>query len=347
MNSRTEPASGRAGASRRLPRTDLKLPALGFGAAALGNLYTAVDEDTAHAAVAQALRLGIRYFDTAPYYGYGLSEQRLGEALAAQPADLVISTKVGRLIEHDAQGADDGFAVSGRRAVFDYSRDGILKSFESSLRRLRRGRVDILLLHDVGRATHGERHEAMLRQALEEALPAMQDLKSSGACRAIGIGVNEPAVCLEILPRFDLDCILLAGRYTLLEPHAEADSPAGAVFAEAGRRGVGIVAGGPFNSGLLALPDAPGATYDYRPAEAHMLDRARRIYGVCAGEGVDVGAAALQFPLAHPAVVSVIAGMRSPQEVASAVRRMGQPLPPSLWEKLRDAGLLGAGVPTP
>lgn len=350
MNSRTAAASDRAGSSRPLPRTDLEVPVLGFGAAALGNLYTAVDEDTAHAAVTQALRLGIRYFDTAPYYGYGLSEQRLGEALAARPADVVISTKVGRLIEPAPQGAgggDDGFAVSGRRAVFDYSRAGILGSFESSLRRLRRDWVDILLLHDVGRATHGARHEAMLRQALDEALPAMQYLKSSGACRAIGIGVNEPAVCLEVLPRFDLDCVLLAGRYTLLEPHAQADTPAGAVLAQAGRRGVGILVGGPFNSGLLACPDAPGATYDYRPAEARVLDRARRIYAVCGEEGVDVGSAALQFPLAHPAVVSVIAGMRSPQEVSSAVRRMGEPIPPSLWENLRNAGLLAAGAPTP
>ena len=331
--------------SRRLPHASLALPALGFGGAAIGNLYTAVADEAAEAAVREAYRLGIRLFDTAPYYGYGLSEQRLGHALAALDADdVVISTKVGRLIVSgtEAGPADEGFAVSGRGAVFDYSRSGILRSFESSLRRLQRGSVDILLLHDVGRETHGERHEEMLRRALDEALPAMAGLKASGACRAIGIGVNEQAVCLEIMPRFDLDCILLAGRYTLLEQDASA-----AVLAEAARRGVGILAGGPYNSGLLAAPEAPGATYNYRPVDESTLQRARGIYSVCAALGVDVGAAALQFPGAHPAVVSVVVGMRSAAEASSALRRMRAPIPTSLWSRLREAGLLQVGAPTP
>jgi D-threo-aldose 1-dehydrogenase len=321
------------------------VPTLGFGAAAIGNLYTAVTDEAAGAAVEEAYRLGIRLFDTAPYYGYGLSEQRLGYALASLHGDdALISTKVGRLIVPGPQGesSDDGFAVSGRRAVFDYSREGVVRSFESSLRRLRRGSVDILLLHDVGRETHGERHEEMLRLALDEALPAMAQLKASGACRAIGIGVNEQQACLEVMTRFDLDCILLAGRYTLLEQEAAA-----AVLAEAARRGVGILVGGPFNSGLLANPEAPGATYNYRAADEATLQRARDIYALCAAEGVDVGAAALQFPLAHPAVVSVIAGMRSPAEVASAIARSRAAIPASLWRKLREAGLLTVGAPTP
>jgi D-threo-aldose 1-dehydrogenase len=330
---------------RSLPRVPLAVPALGFGAAAIGNLYTAVADDMAEAAVREAYRLGVRLFDTAPYYGYGLSEQRLGYALASLHAgDVVVSTKVGRLIVAGAEDepSSDGFAVKGRRAVFDYSRGGIMRSFESSLRRLRRGSVDILLLHDVGRETHGERHEEMLQRALDEALPAMASLKAAGACRAIGIGVNEHAVCLEIMARFDLDCILLAGRYTLLEQEAAA-----AVLAEATRRGVGILAGGPFNSGLLAAAEAPGTTYNYRPVDESTLQRARDLYAVCAAEGVDVGAAALQFPLAHPAVVSVIAGMRSPAEVSQAVARSRAQIPPSLWHKLRGAGLLTIGAPTP
>lgn len=330
---------------RFLPRVPLAVPTLGFGAAAIGNLYTAVDDAAAEAAIAEAYRLGVRLFDTAPYYGYGLSEQRLGHALQSLHAeDAVVSTKVGRLIvssKADEQ-PDDGFDVRGRRAVFDYSRAGVLRSFESSLRRLRRGAVDILLLHDVGRETHGERHDEMLRRALDEALPAMAALKASGGCRAIGIGVNEPQVCLEVMARFDLDCILLAGRYTLLEQETAA-----AVLAEAARRGVGILIGGPFNSGLLAAAEAPGATYNYRPVDAGTLQRAREIYAVCAAEGVDVGAAALQFPLAHGAVVSVIAGMRSPAEVAQAVTRSRAQIPSSLWQKLRGAGLLTAGAPTP
>jgi D-threo-aldose 1-dehydrogenase len=335
----------RSATPRILPRTSLAVPTLGFGAAAIGNLYTAVADEAAEAAVAEAYRLGVRFFDTAPYYGHGLSEQRLGYALASLHADdVVLSTKVGRLIvSGTADGQpDDGFAVRGRRAVFDYSRGGIMRSFESSLRRLRRGSVDILLLHDVGRETHGERHEEMLKRALDEALPAMATLKASGACRAIGIGVNERDVCLEVMARFDLDCILLAGRYTLLEQETAA-----AVLAEATRRGVGILIGGPFNSGLLAAAEAPGATYNYRLADEGTLQRARDIYAICAAEGVDVGAAALQFPLAHRAVVSVIAGMRSPSEVSQAVARSRAAIPSSLWHKLRGAGLLTIGAPTP
>ena len=328
-----------------LAETGLQLTSLGFGAATLGNLYTPVNDEVATEAVFEAFRRGIRYFDTAPFYGYGLSERRLGSALAQLPrADTVISTKVGRLIVPSQPGetAADGFAVSGHHAVFDYSRTGILRSFEASLERLRRDRVDILLLHDIGRATHGELHEATLRQALDEALPAMAELKAAGACGAIGIGVNEEAVCLEIMARFNLDCILLAGRYTLLE-QACLDG----VMAEARRRGVGILIGGPFNSGLLANAQAPGATYDYGPVGVEILQRARQIYEVCAAEKVDVGAAALQFGLAHPAVVSVVAGMRTPAEVRSAVERMRAPLPASLWPSLRHAGLLAPGAPTP
>lgn len=330
---------------RQLPHVPLAVPTLGFGAAAIGNLYTAITDDVAEAAVLEAYRLGVRLFDTAPFYGYGLSEQRLGHALASLHVDdVVISTKVGRLIVSgvDEGPPDDGFAVSGRHAVFDYSRTGVMRSFESSLRRLGRGAVDILLLHDVGREAHGDRHEEMLRRALDEALPAMASLKAAGACRAIGIGVNEQEVCLEVMTRFDIDCILLAGRYTLLEQVSSA-----MVLAEAARRGVGILIGGPFNSGLLATPEAPGATYNYRPVDASTLRRARAIYAICAAEGVDVGAAALQFPLAHPAVVSVIAGMRSPQEASSALARTQTPIPASLWRSLREAGLLTIGAPTP
>lgn len=341
------PGPAPPGGSRRpLPRVPLAVPTLGFGAAPIGNLYTAITDEAAGAAVEEAYRLGMRLFDTAPFYGYGLSEQRLGHALASLHADdAVVSTKVGRLIVPTTKGEpepDDGFAVSGRRATFDYSRGGVIRSFESSLRRLRRGSVDILLLHDVGREKHGDRHEEMLKRALDEALPAMAQLRASGACRAIGIGVNEPQVCLEVMTRFDLDCILLAGRYTLLEQQSAA-----VVLAEAARRGVGVLVGGPFNSGLLARPEAPGATYDYRSADESTLQRARDIYAACAAEGVDVGAAALQFPLAHSAVVSVIAGMRSPAEVASAVARSRAPIPASLWHKLREAGLLSVGAPTP
>ena len=345
MTSSAGPSAAPGDSLRALPRAPLAVPTLGFGAAAIGNLYSAVADEVAEAAAREAYRLGVRFFDTAPFYGYGLSEQRLGRALESLPArDLVISTKVGRLIVSDTENTPthDGFAVSGRRAVFDYSRSGVMRSLESSLRRLRRGSVEILLLHDVGRETHGVRHDQILKQALDEALPAMAELKAAGACRAIGIGVNEQAACLEILRRFDIDCILLAGRYTLLEQEDSAE-----VLSEAMRRGIGLLIGGPFNSGLLAAPEAPGATYNYRPVDEQTLERARRIYSVCAAEGVDVGAAALQFPLAHPAVVSVIAGMRSAAEVTSALTRSRVQIPPSLWRRLREAGLLTVGTLTP
>ena len=342
------PASATARRSR--PAAALAVPALGFGGAALGNLYHALSDQSAAQAIEQALALGVRYFDTAPFYGYGLSERRLGAALGGPTPDgVIISTKVGRRIVPAEDGAapGDGFEVRGQRARFDYSREGVLRSLESSLERLRRTRVDILLLHDVGRETHGAQHERMLRQALDEALPAMAHLKATGVCRAIGIGVNEAAVCLEILPRFPLDYLLLAGRYTLLEQNLGATGPGGGVLEEALRRGVGVLIGGPYNSGLLAAANAPGQTYNYRPVDALTRQRAERVYGICAEEGVDVGAAALQFPLAHPAVVSVIAGIRSAQEAASTVQRMRTPLPASLWERLRRAGVLAAGVPTP
>jgi len=318
--------------------------ALGFGTAPLGNLFERVEDQAADAAIATALDAGIRFFDTAPFYGYGLAERRLGAALARVPAaSVAISTKVGRRIV-DAPGfrPSEGYLVDGHRAVFDYSRAAVLESFEESLLRLRRDRVDVLLLHDVGRATHGERHSAMLRQALEEALPAMQRLKEMHACRAIGIGVNEAAVCLEIMQAFDLDLILLAGRYTLLEQSSLED-----VMAEALRRGVGILIGGAFNSGLLADARTPGRTYNYETVEPPILARAQRIYAICADHGVDVGAAALQFVRAHPAVIGVVVGMRSSEEVRCTLERLEVAIPGELWNALRAAGLLSAEAPTP
>jgi D-threo-aldose 1-dehydrogenase len=323
----------------------LRLSALGLGTATLGNLYTEVTDSEAYATVSEALASGIRFIDTAPHYGYGLSETRIGDALAQLPHEaVVISTKVGRVVVAAAghDGLTDGFAVRDNRSVFDYSRDGILRSFEASLKRLRRDRVDILLLHDIGRLTHQERHPLILKQALDEALPAMQRLKEAGACRAIGIGVNEGAVCVEIMGRCALDCILLAGRYTLLEQES-----LHGVMAEAQRRGVGIIIGGAFNSGLLADVNSPGRTYNYEPVAAETLERAKKIYALCAIQGVDVGAAALQFVLAHPAVVSVVAGMRSAAEVQTAVRRLGLPIPSILWQQLHKAELLLPDAPTP
>lgn len=317
---------------------------LGFGGAPIGNLYAPVSEDDAGEAIEAAWQAGIRHFDTAPFYGYGLSERRLGRGLAGRGGDVFVSTKVGRVVEADAAapGGGEGFAVAGHRARFDYSRDGVLQSIDGSLQRLGMDRVGALLLHDIGALTHGPRHAEVLRQALDGALPAMAALKAAGTCRMIGLGVNEEAVCLEVMARFPLDCVLLAGRYTVLEQDG-----ARRVLEEARRRGVAVYAAGPYNSGLLADPLRPGDTYDYRPADAAMRERGERAYRACGRFGLEPGAAALQFPLAHPAVAGVVAGMRSSAEVACALRRMRTPVPAALWQALRDEGLIGADVAVP
>lgn len=318
---------------------------LSFGGAPVGNLYASVDDASAMAAIRLAWTLGIRHFDTAPYYGYGLSESRLGQALGDLPrAGYTLSTKVGRLLEDRPGQYDqpDGFAVDDRAARFDYSRDGVLRSIESSLQRLRTDHVDVLLLHDIGRLTHGERHVQLLAQALDEALPAMAELRAQGVCRAIGLGVNESEVCEQVLARFRLDVIMLAGRYTLFE-----QDESRTLMALAQSLGTRILAAGPYNSGLLGHRGKPGRYYNYAPAEPMTVARAQRYYDCCAIFDVEPGAAALQFPLAHPAVATVVCGMRSVAEVESAVERLRAPVPPALWERLREEGLLPRDVPTP
>ena len=318
---------------------------LSFGGAPIGNLYAPVDDATARAAIHEAWHAEIRHFDTAPYYGYGLSESRLGEVLGELPRDsFTLSTKVGRLIERQAgrRGQRDGFAVDGHAARFDYSRAGVMRSIESSLRRLRTDRVDVLLLHDIGRLTHADAHDRLLAQALDEALPAMAELKAQGICRAIGLGVNEPAVCMQVMPRFPLDVLMLAGRYTLFE---QAESRA--LMAWTHSTGTRVLAAAPYNAGLLGRREGPGRHYDYAPAGPAVLARAQRYYDCGAEFDLDVGAAALQFPLAHPAVATVVCGMRSPDEVRAAAARMRAAVPRQFWIRLRDEGLLAEDVPTP
>lgn len=324
---------------------NVRLATLAFGGAPAGNLYTGVDDGTARDAIGHAWREGIRHFDTAPYYGYGLSETRIGDALdGIERSTYTLSTKVGRLIDVDQGRSDrgDGFAVDGRRAYFDYSRDGILRSLESSIRRLRTERIDLLLLHDIGELTHGPRHPQVLAQALNEALPAMAELRDQGVVGAIGLGVNEEAVCMEVMQRFPLDAIMLAGRYTLFE-----QSHSKAVMAKAQADGVAVLIAGPYNSGLLGADAGPGDTYDYAPASPAIKARAQRFYDVCARTGASVGAAALQFPMAHPAVSNVVCGLRSIAEVDSAVERIRATVPAATWAALVEAGLLDAGVPSP
>ncbi|NID06709.1 aldo/keto reductase [Luteibacter jiangsuensis] len=327
------------------PPRGTPLSPLAFGGAPVGNLYGEVDEAEAARAIGHAWEGGIRHFDTAPYYGFGLSESRLGHVLAGLPrASYTLSSKVGRIIEDAAgrRGQDDGFAVDGRIARFDYSRAGVRRSLEASLRRLRLEHVDMLFLHDIGALTHGDRHPQVLAQALDEALPEMARMREEGLVGAIGIGVNEEAVCLEVMPRFPLDVIMLAGRYTLFEQDASK-----AVMERAAATGVSVLVAGPYNSGLLGAEEGPGATYNYAPASPEVIARAQRYYDICHRTGAEVGAAALQFPLAHPAVSAVVCGLRSVAEVDAALHRQRAPVPPATWAALRKEGLIDPTVPTP
>ena len=319
-----------------------RLPRLGFGGAAVGNLYAPMSDAEARAVIDAALTADIGYFDTAPHYGFGLSEARLGQALAGR--EVMISTKVGRRLEpvQVTQRERHGFVDAAPfKPVFDYGYDGVMRSFEDSLRRLKRDRVDVLLAHDLGRATHGQSHASHMRDFLEGGYRAMRELRDAGAVSAIGLGVNEQAVCEEVLDHADVDVFLLAGRYTLLEQTAlESFLP------RCVARGVGIVIGGPFNSGALVETTAT-LHYNYETAPAEIVERVGRLRRICAAHGAPLAAAALQFPLAHPAVLSVIPGMATPAQVADAIRWLDVAIPPALWADLRSEGLVRADAPIP
>ncbi|MRX44737.1 aldo/keto reductase [Agromyces kandeliae] len=317
----------------RTLRSGAALTELGFGAAQLGNLYRPTGDDEARAAVDAAWAAGIRYFDTAPHYGLGLSERRLGEALRDRPRDeFVLSTKVGRLLvpSGSPEGTmdDGGFAVPATlRREWDLSRDGIRRSVDESLERLGLDRIDIAYLHDPD--DHGS-------QAHAEAIPALIELRDEGVVGAIGAGMNQSAMPTEFVRRHDVDLIMLAGRYTLLEQGALDD-----LLPLALERGVGIVAAAVYNSGLLSKPrPAADATYDYGPAPADVLARANAIADVCEEFGLSLPDAAVAFPLRHPAVVSVVVGMRTADQVASTADRYRAEIPEEFWRALSRRGLV-------
>ncbi len=312
------------------------LPSFGMGTAPIGNLYRAISEDQARAALNAAWDAGIRYFDTAPHYGFGLAERRLGAMLAERDplGSALLSTKVGRLlVPTDASGERHGFVDADPfEPLFDYSRDGVLRSFEGSCGRLGRESVDLLLAHDLGRRTHGDLHETYLRQFLDGGYHAMRDLRDAGAIDAIGIGVNEVEICDALLDRVELDVLLLAGRYTLLDRSAER------LLDRCAAMGVRLIIGGPYNSGILAQEYDGLVHYDYAAPSAEMVEWVDRLAKACAGFGVSLPAAALQFPLRHPHVACVVAGLASAGEVADMMRRLATPLPDALWPAL-DAAL--------
>lgn len=341
---------------RQLPRTGQPLTALGLGGAPLGNLYNVISEADARATFRAAWGAGIRYFDTAPFYGYTLSEHRFGDALREHPRDQwVLSTKVGRLLKPQSRGAAARVVPAGEtgwqqplpfEVVYDYSAGAIRRSVEDSLQRLGTNHIDLALVHDIGRYQHGDDHPRLWTQLTEgHGFRELEALKREGLIGAIGLGVNEWEVVHDAMQHADLDCTLLAGRYTLLE-QASLDP----FLSECVKRGVGIIVGGPFNSGILAAGvQGPSsvANFNYAKAPPEVVARVQQLQAVCASFDVPLAAAAVQFPLAHPAVVSVVPGARNAAELQGIVRWMNHPIPPALWRTLRGQGLLHAGAPVP
>lgn len=321
-----------------LGRSTATVTRLSFGAAALGNLFSPVTDEAADQAVQAAWVAGVRSFDTAPHYGLGLSERRLGAALRDRPRDeYTVATKVGRLlVPAPSTGADDlanGFAVPAtHRRVRDFSADGVRRSLETSLERLGLEHVDIVHLHDP------DEHFA---EAIGHAYPALEQLRAEGVVRAIGVGMNQSEMLTRFVRDTDIDTVLLAGRYTLLTQDALAD-----LLPEAARRGVSVIVGGVFNSGLLADPK-PGATFDYTTATPELVGRTLRMQAVCERHGIPLRAAAVRFALAPTAVASVLIGARSAEEITDAADLLHRNIPAALWQELRGTGLLPDHLPLP
>ena len=327
---------------RRIGRTGLSVTELGLGCATLGGSQIAVARAVAEEIVGAAWTAGVRYVDTAPFYGVGQAERCVGDALRDHPRDeWVLSTKVSRLLRRNPT----GIFADGRRhplpfdAVYDYSYDGIMRSFEDSFQRLGLARIDILYVHDIGAYQHGVEATAALMKTLRESgCRALESLRRSGEVSAIGIGVNEREVLLEALEWGAWDAFLLAGRYTLLE-----QAPLDDLLPKCVVAGTSIIVGGPLNSGILAGRE----TWNYRPAPPEVIERVKAITAICDSYQVPLAAAALQFPLAHPAVAAIIPGPRNAEEFRTNLGLLRHPIPGALWTDLRQAGLLHPDAPVP
>jgi D-threo-aldose 1-dehydrogenase len=320
---------------------------MGFGAAPIGNFLRPIPEHEAGAMIDRAWDAGMRYFDTAPYYGHGLSELRLGHYLRWKPRrDYVISSKVGRVLtaarreDIDFKPWVDGAAFKSR---FDYSYDGTMRSFEDSLQRLGLEHIDILFIHDADVFTHGaEMQKVYFRQAMDGCYRALIKLREQGLVKAIGVGVNNWEVMLDFMKAGDFDTLLVAGRYTLLEQDALNE-----LLPLCERRGTAIVIGGGFNGGILATGAVPGAKWNYAPAPAHIMEKVRKIEAVCARYKVPLAAAALQFLLAHPAVASHVPGTRTVEQMTQNLMLVAHPIPKSFWQELKAEGLVRQDAPVP
>ena len=331
---------------KTLGRSKLKLSVLGFGGTGLGNMYVAMTERSAIDTLSAAYAAGMRYYDTAPLYGHGLSELRTGSGLRlfADPA-IIVSSKVGWRLR-PAFGKPTGAGLFRDITAFarfnDYSYDGAMRSFEDSLQRLGTDRIDILLIHDVDHRNQGERYPEVFKAAMAGAYKALLSLREQGVVKAIGCGLNEWEACQAFAEAGDFDCFLLAGRYTLLEQESLQS-----FLPLCEKRGIGIILGGPYNSGILASGAVKDAWFNYAPATAEILEKVAAIEKICASHDVPLKAAALQFPLYHACVASVIPGTSSAAELNENLRMLRIPVPAELWRELKTAGLMDAQAPTP
>jgi len=335
--------------TRPIGNTALSVTELGFGAASLGNLYRIVSDSDAKDTLTAAIDAGIGYFDTAPYYGLGLSERRVGDALRGH-AGAVLSTKAGRLLKanvniHGCAERYGFYSPMPFEPEFDYTFDGVMTSWEASRQRLGMARIDILYIHDIGQLTHGDRHDATFRQLTDGGgFRALEQLRIAGAIKAFGLGVNETAICLDAMKHAQLDVILLAGRYTLLEQNA-----LDVLLPACASSGTSIVVGGPYNSGILATGTRQGGVlhYDYGVAPQAVIDRVQHLEAHCERYGIPLAAAALQFPLAHPQVASVIPGLHSALQIERTLDLYNTRIPGDFWYDLKNEGLLHSDAPVP
>ena len=332
--------------TRAFGRSGLEVTCFGFGTAPLGNLFRDIDEATSVAMFQTAWDAGVRYFDTAPMYGHGLSELRTGHSLRWRKRDdFVLSSKVGRVLtpakrsEIEFSPWNNGASFS---AAFDYSYDGVMRSFEDSLQRLALERMEICFIHDIDQFTRGAEQPKVFEEAMDGAWRALESLRNQGVVKAIGVGVNEWEVCHAALQARDFDCFLLAGRYTLLEQESLTE-----FLPLCEERNAAVVVGGGFNSGILATGAVEGAKFNYAPAPAKVVDKVRRIEAVCRDLDVPLPAAALQFVVAHPAIPCFMAGARTVAQLEESLALFSHPIPVEFWAELKRQGLLREDAPTP
>jgi len=333
-------------ARRKVGRTQLDVSVLGLGGAPLGNLFEVLSNRQTLATVAAAHDAGVGHFDMAPQYGHGVAEHRMGHVLREKDRQtFTLSTKVGRLLvpaRSDEIHRGNWKRTQDFKIVHDYTYDGVMRSIEDSYHRLGMNQIDIALIHDVDVAHHGDAYDAMFKQAIEGAVPALQELRKAGVIKAIGIGVNEVGPCVQFARNADLDCYMLAGRYSLLEQDGLDE-----LFPLAEAQGFSFLIAGPYKSGILATGATPGATHDYRAAPRQIIEKVNRLSAICARHDTPLAAAAIQFPLGQPRVASVVTGAVRAQEIVQNVELMSHVIPPQLWVELRAEGLLSEQAPVP